>query len=305
MQYNNEDHLFQDCVVNINGELTDAKQAKISVLDRGFLYGDSIYEVTYSENNTLLFVNEHMQRLLNSARLLHMELEQSIEFYIQEMLRTLKHAQIPRAYIRLIITRGISPIGLDPFHTLGGQYVIIAKPLPEYPHDMYTKGLKMMISQVQRNPKEATDPNAKSGNYLNNVMAIREAKSKGYFDALMANSQGDITEGTTFNVWMVKDKTLYTPHSNSGLLKGITRSKVMQLCKENNIAFQEANLKAADFHKADEVFLTSATKGVMSINQIDDIVYGKSIADWPMTRRLAELYSQLLKEEEINSPYKY
>lgn len=295
----------QSCIVNINGSLTSPEDAKISIFDRGFLYGDSIYEVTYSEDSCLIFFDDHLDRLYNSAALLGMNIFLSREEIIDQAIKTLKNSGYQRAYIRIIITRGETEIGLDPSTSFKNNLVIIVKPQPEYPPAQYEYGLKLLLSNVIRNNRKALDPNAKSGNYLNNVMAIKEAKNQGFDDAIMVNNSGMITEGTSFNIWAIKDSNIYTPPVSSGLLKGITRQKVIKICKDHkfNLSFNELTPKFLS--DADEVFITSSTKGIMPINTIGEVSYGDSITNWPVTNKLTTLYKELILIEKAEKAYNY
>ena len=297
--------LYDTAYVNINGEICRPQDAMISIFDRGFLYGDSIYEVTYSEKGCLLFFEEHLDRLFNSAELLNMHIFLSREEIISEALKTLKASKLERAYIRIIITRGETAITLDPNSSFKNNFVIIVKPQPEYPIEMYEKGIKLFIASVQRNDVKAVNPNAKSGNYLNNVMAISEAKDKGYDDAIMVNKNGDITEGTTFNIWMVSKGVIYTPPKESGLLKGITRAKVIELCRKHNLELKVEAFGTNDILNADEIFITSSTKGIMAVSKINDHITGESLKDWPMIQKLSTLYKQRAEEEINTAKYFY
>lgn len=302
----NKQERFQEfqnkTTINVNGEITPAQDAKISIFDRGFLYGDSIYEVTYSEFGQLMFFNEHMDRLYNSASLLNMEIFLNREYIIDQTLRTLKDAGIERAYVRIILTRGESEINLDPSISFKNNLIIIVKPQLAYPEENYTKGLKLMISSILRNDRKSINPNAKSGNYLNNVMAISEAKKLGYDDAIMVNNQNKITEGTTFNIWLVKDGIVRTPPETSGLLKGITRQKVLQICKDENFHYDEYEITPEMIFDADEVFMTSSTKGIMPIFQINDQEYKKERV---ITKQLSQYYKLLIQSQIESKAYSY
>jgi len=294
---------FKDkTTINVNGEITPAEDAKISVFDRGFLYGDSIYEVTYSDHGQLIFFNEHLDRLYNSANLLNMTIFLEREEIIKEALKTLKQSKLERAYVRIIITRGETEINLDPSTSFKNNLIIIVKPQPPYPQDNYTKGLKLMISSVLRNDRKSINPNAKSGNYLNNVMAISEAKKLGFDDAIMVNHQDKITEGTTFNIWMVKDGIIKTPPETSGLLKGITRQKVIKICREQNFNLEVSDFSSQMLLEADEVFMTSSTKGIMPIYQVNDKIFNNEKI---ITNKLSALYDELIQEQIRNKEFSY
>lgn len=297
--------MFTEHFVNINGDIVLGDKAQISIFDRGFLFGDSIYEVTYSENGAVLFLDEHLDRLYQSAMYIDLELTLTRDQLKKELLRTLKASTYPRAYIRLIITRGTNEINLDPTLSQENNFIIIVKPLPEYPEALYKKGLFLTISSIERNSIKSTNPRAKSGNYLNNVMALNEAKKKNADDAIMVNSNGNVTEGTTFNIWFVKDSILHTPSLNSGLLKGITRDKVINICEVNNLTLRVDTFSPSDFLDADEMFISSSTKGIMPVYKLDDKVFGSDIKDWPMIDQLIKLYSNYKTKYQQNTKYKY
>jgi branched-chain amino acid aminotransferase len=299
------DILYQTSTVNVNGVIIPPTEASISIFDRGFLYGDSIYEVTYSENGSLIFFEEHLDRLFNSAALLNMELYLSREQIVSEAIKTLTYSKLERAYIRIIVTRGETQIGLDPSKSFKNNFVIIVKPQIKHAPSIYENGLKVCIASVLRNDINAIDPNVKSGNYLNNVMAISEAKEKGFDDAIMVNRNGELTEGTTFNLWMVSNGVIYTPPKESGLLKGITRSKVIELCNENKLPLRVESFGVDEILNCDEAFITSSTKGIMHIKQINQNILGSSLEDWPVTIRLKKLYSELIQREISKADYSY
>jgi branched-chain amino acid aminotransferase len=279
-----------DSIININGVVNKAQDAKISVFDRGFLYGDSIYEVFPIFAGQPLFYDEHIERLWNSASLIHMPIQFTKEHLNREIERTLKESSFDRTYIRIILTRGISSIGLNA-SGIEHNLIIISKPLPLNPRAWYEQGVSVHIASVIRNDPRATNPNAKSGNYLNNVLAHLEAKKLGFFDAVMANKQGNITEGTTNNIWMIKDKVIKTPPVEAGLLRGITRDKIISLL--DDYQFEEVNFSIDEFKNCDEAFLTSSTKGIVPITKIDD----RSLKKGELTTQLCEKFLQHVRSE--------
>ena len=297
--------LFPDTIVNINGEISSPENAKISIFDRGFLYGDSVYEVTYSEDNVVLFFDEHLDRLYQSANLLNMHFFVSRDEIVAEVLKTLKASGLSRAYIRIIVTRGETQITLDPNVSVSNNLVIIVRPQAPYPQELYNEGLDLAIVSVLRNDKKATDPSAKSGNYLNNVMALAEAKRLGAMDAIMVNRDGNITEGSTFNIWAIKDGKIHTPPVKSGLLKGITRSKVLDICKRDGLPFDLNDFTPEFILNADEVFISSSTKGIMPVKKINYQLYGESIKDWTLTNKLMKLYEELVNSHKRENKYSY
>ena len=177
MEYQQKyEELITHSFVNINGDITPAQDAKISIFDRGFLYGDSIYEVTYSDEGSLIFLNEHIDRLYHSAKLLQMHIFLSREVIIDQIIKTCQISKLPQAYIRIILTRGETHITLDPNASFKNNLIIIVKPLPKHSPQFYQSGINLIIPDILRNDIKSVDPNAKSGNYLNNVMAMNAAK---------------------------------------------------------------------------------------------------------------------------------
>jgi branched-chain amino acid aminotransferase len=297
------DDLFPKTFVNVNGNITNAVDAKISIFDRGFLYGDSIYEVTLTEDRSIIFWEEHLDRLENSAHLIGLPLSLTREQITEEVKKTLVKANLERAYIRLVVTRGEGIISLDPNTSTQNNFVIITRPFPPNPSEWYQEGVKLCFVSVLRNDKRSVDPNAKSGNYLNNVLAINEAKQKGFFDALMVNKDGYVTEGTTFNIWLVKDGVVKTPSLESGLLKGITRTKLLKIIRENNIPFEECSLTPDDFHQADEVFMTASTKGIVPVNRVDEYHY--NVENFKRVKELTTYYQGMVESLKNDQKYRY
>ena len=284
-------------VVNINGEIQTPENAKISVFDRGFLYGDSIYEVTLTYNKVPFLLDDHYDRLWQSAEKMNMPMIFSREELSAEIQKVIDELNEDRIYIRLIITRGEGAMGLDPNLSSKHNLIVIGKKLPENPSWWYTKGVDVIVAtDIIRNHKKATDPSIKSGNYLNNVLAINEAKKRGAFDAVMLNHKGNITEGTTFNIWMVKDKKIMTPPLAAGLLEGITRKTLLRLLKESEQNGLEQDFNHKDFLAADEIFLTGSVKGIVPITKVDGLVIGNG-APGKITLGLMKLYQQFIDQE--------
>ncbi len=301
---NNHIH-YPAALVNVNGVISNSTDAKISVFDRGFLYGDSIYEVFYSENGSFIFLDEHIERLYHSAYLLDLQFSWTKEQIVAQILRTASESKIKDAYMRLVVTRGVGALTLDPGQSVGNNYVYIIDNKPVYPSNLYDQGVHLFISKVLKTDKRSVNPEAKSGNYLNNVMAMHEAKKQGADDALLVNSRNEITEGTTFNLWMSKENKVLTPAITSGLLQGITRQKVIEICQKENINFEETIIKPSQLLEADEVFITSSTRGIMPVGRINDTIYTKHKESGSATKKIASLYKKLLTKEQSKGKYKY
>ena len=278
-------------LVNVNGQICHPEQARISVFDRGFLFGDSVYEVTRTYGRKVFLWQEHWARMCHSAKLIGMKLPVSDSCLREETRKLLQAFGMDNVYIRWVVSRGEGEIGLDPSLATKGNFVIFVRPLPENPRWWYDEGVSLLISGVQRNAIEALDPNIKSGNYLNNLMAVKEAKDKGFFDAIMLNSDGYITEGTTFNFWIIKGKTILTPPLESGILRGITREKLLSLIDRSDFQLQEKNILPDEAYGADECFITSSTKELVPAIQLDHKkISGGSPG--PVVKQLHQLFQQ-------------
>lgn len=297
---------FENFTVNVNGRISRGDEATISVFDRGFLFGDSVYEVTYSQERTLLFFKEHLGRLEKSATALGIDFLKVEERITQETLKTLHASKLDQAYVRIVLTRGFSEPNINSSGIeLETNFVIMVKEQVPYPSSLYTNGIELCISDIKRNHPGALDPNIKSGNYLNNILALRQARERGFMDAIMVNHEGFVTEGTTFNVWIVKNQKLYTAPVSSGLLKGITRDEVIKIAKEVGIAFQEKLYTPSIMEEASEVFITSSTKGIVPVSRIDDIYFNDFKEENSITKKLLQEYQRRVREHFEKKEFSY
>lgn len=273
------------------------KDAKISVFDRGFLYGDSIYEAGRCYDGVFFALEDHITRLFNSAERIGMDLQMSQRDFLAEVYQVAHESGIQNAYMRLIVTRGEGPISLDPAAS-GEQLnrIIIIKSLESMlKPEIYKTGMEIITAKVERNSRQSMDPGIKSGNYLNNVMAMGEARKQGAHDAILLNRDGFISEGTTWNFFIIKDGTVITPPDDAHILLGITRKKIKKICEDNNIPLLFKNIKPADVYAADEAFSSGSFKEIIPIVKID----GKKIGQGQpgtTTERLINLYRGEVQE---------
>lgn len=280
---------FEHTVVNLNGQLVRPEDATISIFDRGFLYGDSIYEVTRSYDGKILYLDEHIERFFNSANILSLKIEYTHAQIKAEVEKTFSALKTPNAYLRFMLTRGVGEIGLDISKVYKNNLVIIARVQKPNPETWYKDGVSFIISSVVRNSKDSLDPMAKSGNYLNSILAYIEAKEKNAYDAIMLNKDGFVTEGTTNNIWMVKSNIIYTAPLSAGILKGITRDAVFEICQKNQIKLIEKEFTADELKSCDECFFTSSIREVVPITKIDDQVIRKG-KPGELTLKVLQLY---------------
>ncbi len=280
-------------IVNIDGLLVPPERAFISVFDRGFLYGDSVYEVLRTYGGVPFELDLHLDRLERSAALIGLCLPWERERFGAEVRRTIEASQNPEAYVRLIVTRGAGEIGLDPALARGAAVIVIAKELVTPPSSAYETGVKVALVGVRRNLREAIDPAAKTGNYLNNVLAMGEAQRQGAFEALMLDREGRVTEASSANVFTVREGALTTPPVEVGILEGVTRKLVLALARQLDIVVREEQLSPEDLLQADEVFLTSTLRELVPVVALLDRTGEHTLGGGrpgPMTRHLLEAF---------------
>jgi branched-chain amino acid aminotransferase len=271
-------------LVDIDGVTTAPERARIPVLDRGFLYGDSVYEVLRTYEGALFALEAHLGRLQCSAGRLAIELP-GRERLAAELRRVVRAAGNAESYCRVIVTRGSGPLTLDPTTAIRPLRVIVVKEYEPFPDWTYERGVRVMVPSVRRTSPGSLDPAIKSGNYLNSVMALGEARRAGFFDALLLDGSGRVTEATSSNVFAWKDGQLVTPPLEVGILSGVTRGLLLELVRSLGIPCEERQLPLDDLLAADEVLLTSTLREVQPVVAVD----GHPIADGtpgPMARRL-------------------
>jgi branched-chain amino acid aminotransferase len=266
-------------------------QAVIPVLDHGFLFGDSVYEVVRTLGRQLLFFPEHAVRLRASAAGIALPVPHADRAYRDEMLRLVSRMPSGEAYIRLIITRGVGELELATESCRDQRSIMIAKPLKPWPKALYEDGCRLALVGVIRNSRHSTNPAYKTGNYLNNVLALDEARRSGASEAVMLNADGHVTECTTSNIFMVRDGTVETPRLGVGILSGITRAEVLAACESLGLVARELAFGAAELLAADEVFITSTTRDVMPVTSINDTKVGGGKVG-PVTKRLMDAYQE-------------
>ena len=279
--------------INVNGIIKD--EASVSVFDHGFLFGDSIYEVVNTKGNRPCFLNEHLKRLHRSAEGIELTIPFDDKWFKNQIDRTLTDAGNSESYIRIVVTRGVGDIDIDISSCKSPLVLIFVTPAHAYPLELYENGIHLAVVSIQRNSISALNPGIKTGNYLNNVLARMEATRLGAHDALMLNSSGYLTEGTTSNFFFVLDGGIMTPSIDCGLLAGITRDVIIRICKENGFRVEEGSWPTEILENADEMFLTGSVKHLMPVTRLD----GKNIGDGKpgeITRCLIDLYEKFIKQ---------
>jgi branched-chain amino acid aminotransferase len=279
--------------VYVDGEIREEREARVSIFDRGFLYGDSVYEVTRTFGGAAFALPDHLERLERSARAIGLELPPRTEIE-HALAETLRAAGNRDSYVRIVVTRGEGELGLDPALADRPRLIVLVRPVAELPKEIYEKGVEVAIVSVRRNLRTAIDPAVKSGNYLNNVLAIGEAKRKGGFEAVLCDAEGRLAECSMSNLFVVTRGEVRTPALEVGILDGITRRKVLDLCGSHGIAATEGILWPEDLRRADEAFVTSSVRGIVPIVRVDgEPVGGGRPGD--VTRRIMALYEAMTR----------
>jgi branched-chain amino acid aminotransferase len=288
-------------VVGVNGALSLAHEARISPLDRGFLYGDSVYETVRTYGGRPFLLDRHLDRLRRSAEAIGLDAARVPVDPGRAVREALDRAGAGpgvdgEAAIRIILSRGTGGIGYDDSDCGPPTLVVHVRPCPLIPESWRREGVDVAIVDVRRNAAEALDPAIKSSNLLNNLLAWRAARRLGAYEPILLDAAGAIAEGASSNVFLVQEGRLLTPALSVGILRGITRDAVIDRARSDGIPVEESVLEAGRLARADEAFLTSTLKGVLPIRRVD----GWPIREGrpgPLTRRIAALYDALTQDE--------
>ena len=281
-------------IIYLNGEYVPAEEARVSVFDRGFLYGDGIYETLRVYGGQVFKLEEHLVRLERSAQLIRMDPPLSREAFVEAIDTCLKVNDLSDALVRIGVSRGeASEPGLDPALVAGPPTVVIApRPFEPYPEAMYEAGIRAAVVSVRRNPTEALNPAIKSTNFLNNILAKMEALEAGADEAIMLNTDSHIAEGTMTNIFWVAGETLCTPPLEAGILDGVTRSVTITLAEDLDYQVLEVLRGRSALEEAEEVFVTSTSYEIMPVTSIDGKPVGSGRAG-PMSLELLSKFRGL------------
>jgi branched-chain amino acid aminotransferase len=284
--------------VYINGEVRVPQEALVSVFDRGFLFGDSVYETVAYQGGRMLFLTEHLDRLDRSSRCLFLE-PPGRSAVVRAMHETVAASGEAEARVRVIVTRGIGPVDIDPSTAGSPQLIVIVQPLCGPTAEMLASGIAVEVVQLSRGGPGNPDPAVKSGNYLSSVLAIALARRRrpGAGEAILCSPSGSIAEGATSNVFLVQGGILLTPGIEVGILEGVTRAKVLELARGCDLPTREAAFVAPrELVAADEVFITSAIRGILPVTTVDGSSVGSG-KPGPVTLKLLALYRRLISED--------
>jgi branched-chain amino acid aminotransferase len=286
-------------VAYVNGRICTAQDAKISVFDHGFLFGEGVYEVVRTYDGELFLLDRHFRRLRASASMITLDLgvtDLELEASTRKTMSAYRaEAGVPESgrelYVRILVTRGIGEMTYNPAKSPAPSLVIIVKTLVPPPASVYEDGVKVALVSVVRNHPRSVDPRIKSNNLLNNALAMQEALRHGAFEAVLRNYRGELAECSQSNLFVIKNGTAFTPVLDAGLLAGITREFVEEVAGGAGVPMQDAVLHDEDLLGADEVFLTSTSKEIVPVVRVDDQAIGQG-RPGPLTRRLHDVYRQ-------------
>jgi branched-chain amino acid aminotransferase len=283
-------------VIYVDGEFLPKEKAVVSVFDHGLLYGDGIFEGIRAYHNRVFKLQDHIDRLYDSAKVILLEIPITREEMAEVVLETMRRNGLREGYIRLVVTRGVGDLGLDPKKCPRASVICIGASIQLYPEEFYKRGLDIVTVPTRRNLAEAVNPRIKSLNYLNNVLAKIEASLAGTIEAVMLNAEGYVAEATGDNIFIIKNGVLITPPSYIGILEGITRNTVMELARARGIQVVETLFTRYDIYTADECFLTGTAAEVIPVVKVDARVIGDG-QPGEMTRILITDFRELTKTD--------
>ncbi len=280
---------MKDFLININGILYKGPEAQISVFDRGFLYGDSVYEATRTFDKKPFRIGQHIDRLFQSAEKISLEPTCSKEYILAEVMKTIHASSYENVTIRIVLTRGTnSDLGLDPELSGPNNLIIFTREIKPNPSWWISDGVEMIFYQKKI---KASGSLPKTGNYQENILANKEAHRKNAYDSFMVNTEGFVTEGSTSNAWIIKNGTIFTPPLSDGVLEGLTRKTLFEMAKNKLLPMPlvEKSLSKDDFLSSDECFITSTTRNIVPVTKLEGQNVGTG-KPGTMTLELLKLY---------------
>lgn len=279
----------------LDGKLVDKQDAKISVYDHGLLYGDGVFEGIRIYSHRIFECAAHLRRLYDSAKSIRLEIPYTPEQLEAAIYETAKANNFVDCYIRLVVTRGEGDLGIDPRKSKRACTFIICDKIAVYPPELYEKGMAVIVSSYIRNHPNACSPRIKSLNYLNNVLAKIEANDAGVPEAIMLNHLGAVAECTADNIFIVRDGVVYTPGVDQGILEGVTRRVMTELCAEMGITCVSTVVQRHDLYVADEMFLTGTGAEVIPVTKVDNRLIGNGEVG-PITKQLIGSFRRRIRE---------
>jgi len=285
-------------VIYLNGEYVSKENAKVSVYDHGFLYGDGIFEGIRIYDGNIFKCKEHLKRLYDSAKSIMLDIPLTIAEMQDALAETIRRNELRDGYIRLVVSRGPGDLGLDPRRSPKANVIIIVEKLSIYPEEAYVNGLRTVSVSTRRNVPDALNPKIKSLNYLNNILVKIQANLAGVGEAIMLNAQGYVAEGSSDNIFVVKNGVVFTPPAYVGALEGITRAAIMEICERNGIKLKEEPFTLHDVYVADEVFFTGTAAEVIAVREVDGRIIGEGKAG-PITTQLLQEFRKIVTVDGV------
>jgi branched-chain amino acid aminotransferase len=284
--------------IYLNGQYVTKEDAKISVYDHGFLYGDGIFEGIRIYQGNIFKCKEHLERLYDSAKSIMLNIPLSMEDMQQVLIETIRRNELQNGYIRLVVSRGPGDLGLDPRRSPKANIIVIVEQLAIYSEEAYTNGLRTVSVSTRRNVPDALNPKIKSLNYLNNILVKIQANLADVGEAIMLNSQGYVAEGSSDNIFIIKRGTVYTPPCYCGALEGITRAAIIELCQKVGYPIKEEPFTLHDVYVADEVFFTGTAAEVIAVREVDGRTIGQGKAG-PITTHLLQEFRKIVHVDGV------
>jgi len=279
-----------------DGRIVPRSEAKVSVYDHGLLYGDGVFEGIRCYGGKIFRMRQHLDRLFRSAEAIRLAMPYTRQQFESIMRETLDANGLRDAYIRLVVTRGVGTLGLNPFKCPKPGVFCIADSIELYPKEMYEHGMKVIVAERPRIPTECLDPRIKSLNYLNNILAKIEAIDAGVLEAIMLNGEGEVAECTGDNIFIISEGCVFTPPPEAGILEGVTREFVMDLCAKMGVPCKEERLTLEDVLAADEVFLTGTAAEMIAVTRVDEHIIGGG-EEGPLTKMLRKRFREIVSTD--------
>jgi len=291
----------KELLVYVDGKFFEKSKAVVSVFDHGLLYGDGIFEGIRAYNGSVFRLVDHIDRLYDSAKSIHLNIGMSKHEVTEAILETVRKNQLRDAYIRLVVTRGTGDLGVDPSLCKDPTIFVIAEPMASVLGPREPRVVSMVVSSYRRDSVDATSHEIKSLNYMNSVLAKVEANGAGADDAILLDHRGFVSEGTVTNVFVVKGGKASTPTSAAGILRGITRDRILRLCSDLGVDVAERDVTPFELTTADEVFLVGTKSEILAVGTISGAKIGTGKAG-PLTRRLYQEFSKVVLRPEEGTP---
>jgi branched-chain amino acid aminotransferase len=284
--------------VYVNGNFVPAAEASVSVFDHGFLYGDGVFEGIRVYDGNIFRLHQHVERLYHSAQCIMLTPPLTCAEMVAAIVETVRRRQLPNQYVRVVLSRGVGDLGLDPRLCRQASVIIIADTITLYPERLYTHGLELVTVATRRLPHWGLDPRIKSLNYLNNILAKIEAQQAGAVEAVMLNAEGYVAECTADNIFFVRHKRLLTPAVSAGALQGVTRDSVLDIAGDLGLPTQEGLYTRYDLYTADECFMTGTGAEIVPVVRIDGRQIGSGVPG-PLTAQIREAFAAVCRRDGV------